>query len=351
MHGFFRSWRTLPLAAVATVALAAGCSKMVPQDKATGEDGKQKGAKELVLENDESFARGIVTYPGGDRVDWKVLDLPADTSGNLEVTLTWKPPRPKLRLGVEVWDEWGKKIDGFEGKKNSSKYKATGVIADARGKLFIRVYAVGRGDAGTYKLHLGYSKGSSLDPRGYVIPEPPKLAAVPKGLEPCDPFAFDRKNPACATQCPAVFDASWPGCAGKCPTPPDPNNPACQGTMACPTPPDRKIKSCPKSAWPACDMTKPKDPSNPNCDGAKMPPVRGQVKDVQQQSDVIIITINRGKKSGVDKGWSGQILDSAGNAISGGGFVVYRVTEDKCYGKVKLQTDTVRNASVELTAP
>jgi len=48
---------------IVPVALLASCASNVPQDKSTGPDGKIKGAKELVLDNGEAKATGIVTYP------------------------------------------------------------------------------------------------------------------------------------------------------------------------------------------------------------------------------------------------------------------------------------------------
>ena len=51
--------------------LVSACPKTVPQDSKSGEDAKPKGAKAITLDNNEGSARGIVTYPGGDRVDWK----------------------------------------------------------------------------------------------------------------------------------------------------------------------------------------------------------------------------------------------------------------------------------------
>src|ERR1041385_3266385 len=61
---------------LATLLVLASCAHNVPQDSNTGEDGKEKGAKPVTLENGEGRATGIVTYPGGDRVDWKLLELP-----------------------------------------------------------------------------------------------------------------------------------------------------------------------------------------------------------------------------------------------------------------------------------
>ena len=82
-----RRLRLIVAAAVAACFVLSACAKNVPQDSRTGEDGRNKGAQEMKLENNEAKARGIVTYPGGDRVDWKVLELPKDKVGTLGLRL------------------------------------------------------------------------------------------------------------------------------------------------------------------------------------------------------------------------------------------------------------------------
>src|SRR6267378_2482841 len=69
-----------------------GCSMNVAQDVKSGPDAKAKGAKKIRVGDDgEGAAKGVVTYPGGDRVDWKVFEIPK--AGDVEVTLRWTPPR------------------------------------------------------------------------------------------------------------------------------------------------------------------------------------------------------------------------------------------------------------------
>ena len=67
---------------------------MIEESIAKSNDGKVKGAKKIELENGEAKARGIVTYPGGDRVDWKVIELPANATGQLKL-LSYIPERSK----------------------------------------------------------------------------------------------------------------------------------------------------------------------------------------------------------------------------------------------------------------
>ncbi|MCX5744943.1 MAG: hypothetical protein NT062_20840, partial [Proteobacteria bacterium] len=138
---------------VALAALAA-CAHNVPQDTASGADAKQKGAKELHFENGEAREKGIVTYPGGDRTDWKLIEIPEKKTGTLELKLSWKAPRPKLQLAFDVFDEWNGEIVSSKktNKKRSKGSTKSATISNAKGKYFVRVFAVGRGDAGAYTL-------------------------------------------------------------------------------------------------------------------------------------------------------------------------------------------------------
>lgn len=348
------------------VLLGVSCAHNVPQDKATGNDGKTKGAKELTLDNNEAKASGIVTYPGGDRVDWKVIEVPEKQKGTLELKLQWTPPRPGLQLAFDVFDEWGSPIGASKksGKRRRSGRSRTASVevkgkgvSSGEGKYFIRVYAPKRGDAGKYKLTVEFKPelvGPQFDPLKLEIPEPPKLAAVPEAEIPCDEQNFDKNNPACRGVCPA-FGAppGWPACKGKCPDPPDINNPACWATMPCPKPADRRVKACKARDFPKCpDIANP-DPDNPNCDNAKADPVKARVIGNSVQGDSTIITISSGKKQGVKPDWRGQVLrgDSDSPMVGGDVFII-RVDDTRTIGKTKLTTDQISaNPYVKLSPP
>jgi hypothetical protein len=353
MLGKLRQVRVL--AAITIVLACATCSKNVPQDKSTGNDGKVKGAKTIILENGEGKTRGIVTYPGGDRVDWKMIELPKDKVGTMGLRLSWTPPRPGLSLGVDVFDEYGRQIASVKGgKKKSLRRSRKAEVSPAKGKYFIRVYAVNRGDAGKYTLTVTFAEQvvDIFDIKSLEIPDPPKLPAVPEPEVPCDEFTFDKKNPACRGICPNPPDPGWPACQGRCPVPPDANNPSCWATMPCPNPPDRRIKACPKTAFPKCnpDML---DPQNPNCDNYRPEPVRGQVINVQVAGDGAIITINRGMERGVQQGWKGKILKKGSTkGMEGGDFTIVKAGKRDSVAKVRLTTDQVQaNPDVLLEAP
>lgn len=337
-----------------------GCPHNVPQDLATGNDGKVKGARPITMENGEGKAKGVVTYPGGDRVDWKSIELPPNVRGQINVRLQWQPPRPGLQLAFDVFDEYNLLV--VQSKRTSRKRSTSrlreATIDNARGKYFIRVYAAGRGDAGTYKLTVDFKENNgpiALDLSKVEIPDPPKLAAVPEIEIGCDEFTFDLKIPACKNVCPTSnAPAGWLACKGKCPDPPDVNNSACWNKMPCPTPPDRRVNACPKSKWPKCMNINNPDSQNPNCDDATAPPVTARVIKTEVQGSDTIITIAAGLDQGVTTAWKGHVLRGDGDApMDGGEVIVIRVVgKRETLGKVHLTTDQISaNPRVKLTPP
>jgi hypothetical protein len=349
---------SMGLARVAVVAAAlafmAGCPKNVPQDSASGEDAKPKGAKALELDQNEGKATGIVTYPGGDRVDWKVIDLPKDATGSLKLTLRWTPPRPGLDLSFDVLNEWYREVESVKPNKrrNSRKKSKAVTLEKAKGKYYIGIYASERGDAGKYTLTAEFTPDAvdTFDWLAIPISDPPKLPSVPEPLKPCDPKAYDPKNPLCAGVCPDPPDTKNPACANVCPTPPDENIPACLETMPCPVPPDVKFKKCKPSNWPKCDPAN-FDKTNPNCLSYRPPDVLAEVTDAQPASGGLTITIGAGSKQGVDKGWTGVVLDKNSKPVRGGGFTILSVTGVASVAKVKLELEAVQGAKVRLSAP
>jgi hypothetical protein len=344
--------------AIGAVLLLGACPRMVSQEAHTGADGKPKGAKKVTLENGEGKARGIVTYPGGDRVDWKQIDLPKDKTGTLSLKLSWQAPRPGLDLSFAVYDEYFWPITEARPRKHSTRSsKKVDPIAHAKGTYYVMVYASNRGDAGKYTLTANYDEDKAVpifDLSKVEIPDPPKLPTVPEPPVPCDPKKYDDKNPACKVVCPDPPDPKNPACANTCPTPPDATNPACQKTMACPNPPVRAVKNCmdiwnvkKPAPWAPCDYSK-KDPENPNCD-IKLK-YTAHVVDVQSAGNESIITVNKGSGAGVAQGWTGRVMNGK-TPVTGGDFVVIRVTKTSAVGKVNLTVDTVKNADVELQEP
>jgi len=344
---------------VILAACLASCAHSVPQDSNSGNDGKQKGAKTITLENGEGHANGIVTYPGGDRIDWRLIELPEKQRGTLDLKLAWTPPRPGLQLAFDVFDEWNTPIVASQktSKKRSKGRSGMATVDGAKGKYFVRIYAVGRGDAGRYRLTVNFKEalaGGGIDYSKLEIPDPPKLAGVPEPEIPCDEFQFDPKNPACKLVCPqAGAPPGWPACQGKCPNPPDINVAACLATMECPTPPDRRVKKCVPAKFVKCVDPAHPDPANPNCDGIKVPPVHNRIIAKTIQGSDMIITIGAGSSLGVQPNWGGTVLrGDTENPLQGGDIKVIRVDKAVTVGKVHLTPDQLRdNPRVRLSAP
>jgi len=340
----------------------ASCAHNVGQDDKTGPDGKEKGAKALTFENNEAKDKGIVTYPGGDRTDWKLIEVPDKKIGTLELQLQWTPPRPGLQLAFDVFDEWNGEI--VQSKKTSKKRSKSRVrnatIDNAKGKYFIRIYAVDRGDAGTYKLTVDFKEsaaGPIYDPLKLDISNPPRLADIPEVEVGCDESTFDPKIPACKKICPeSGAPPGWKACEGKCPKPPDITIEACWATMPCPTPPQEKIKSCTIDKFPDCDLKNPSTPTNvgnPKCKTQNFPPFTGRVIKNDLQGSDVLITISGGATQGITKAWRAQVMrgDSDVPLPSGDVFVI-RVDKNQTLGRVHLTTDQLSaNPNVKFTPP
>jgi hypothetical protein len=342
---------------VSVTLAVTSCAASVSQNARTGDDGKEKGAKPITLDNGEGKAKGIVTYPGGDRVDWKLIELPEKTMGTLSFELKWVPPRPGLQLSFDVFDEWGQEI--VQSKKQGKGRKVrirTAEIERAVGKYYLRIYAVNRGDAGKYTMTVDFKAGDGIiDWAKIDIPDPPRLAAVPVEIEACDDFNFDPKKPECRTFCPAAnAPPGWPPCASKCPDPPDPAKQACWDKV-CPAPPTTASKMCmsnPKKYFPPCPSPTTIDPDNPNCP-KNAPPISTRVVDISQQGNDVLITLPVGSERGVTTDWKGTLLrgDST-DALDGGEIQIVRVAAKQTLGKVHLTPDQVnRNLKAKLTPP
>jgi hypothetical protein len=337
--------------------LALSCAHMVSQDAATGPDGKTKGARPISLENGEGKSVGIVTYPGGDRVDWKVLELPDKATGDIDFELRWTPPRRGLQLAFDVFDQWGQPIVTSKktGKKKHGRVR-TATVEKAKGKYLVRVYAVGRGDAGKYTLTVNFheSADTKIDWAKVDIPDPPRLAAIPEDPFTCDDTNFDPKRLECKSYCPASPPPNWVGCKGKCPEPPDPNNKACWDRV-CPTPPTTESRMCmsnPKKYFPPCPDPNNPDLDNPNCPRSRSP-VTTRVVNIAVQGSDVLVTIPIGSEKGVTTDWKGQILrGSSDTPLDGGEVVIVRVTNKASLGKVHLTADQINaNQKIKLIPP
>jgi hypothetical protein len=317
----------LSLLALGLALLGTGCPKNVDGAGHSGKDVKYKGAKKIKIEDNEGRSRkDIITYPGGDRVDWKVFEIgtpPADdkkkddkdaappapdVTGTLKVTLRWKPPRPGLDLAFDVYDQYFHRIGRAKPNKSGAKRSKKVTIKDAgSGKYYVMVYAPRRMDAGTYRVHVKFQPGDGGGPVAAAptpgdVPDPPTLPALPE----------------------ATADAGGTTPPGGGTTPPGGGTtPPGGGTTAPPPPPPPP------------------------------PEVKGRVvKYVVAASGGLIITIDKGKNQGVEPGWKGSVLNASGKPVQGGEFQITKVRGGESEGKVSLSVDQIAaNKKVLLSAP
>jgi len=320
---------------VALVISGWSCAHRIDQDAASGRDGDVMGAKVIKLQNGQGTSSGIVTYPGGDRVDWKQIELPVDQRGTLELRLSWTPPRPGLRLAFDVFDDGGHAIatsvpvETWRNKPRDVEVHSAS-IANAQRSYYVRVYAVRRGDAGTYRLAVEFT--AKHDAAEHVepawIPDPVRLPPAP------DPRSLP-PPPAPAPPPPPVRVSSLPG---SCPTPPSVNVPACWATMPCPNPPNRLIRRCRAVAVPA-----PAPPA----------PVIGRVIAKTAVGNWVVVVITVGTNAGIQRGWTASLLrGDTGEPVVGGEIEVIRVDKSLTVGKIYLPVDQLNaNDRVRLSPP
>lgn len=302
--------------ALACLVVCGACANNVAFDKATGPDGKIKGALPVVLTENAGKAKGIVTYPGGDRIDWKMIELPEGQKGRLELQMTYSTPRPGLRLTFDVFDQWNMPVKEAAASGKGKIKSAT--VSAAAGKYFVRIYAPRRGDAGQYKLSADFHPEVSVvgfNPLNVPVADPPKLAEIPEPVSTCQ--VFDQNDPVCGTKCPPGAPVDWKGCP-KPVTPPPPGT----GTTAPPIPPPPPAKA-----------------------------IVARVLKVDINADGIDVTVGGGSELGVGKGWKATVLRGTSTTpLSGGAGTVVRVNKTTTVVHVKLTTGQIgENPNVQLS--
>jgi hypothetical protein len=340
---------------VAAVALAMSCSHNVKQDYNTGDDGKIKQAKPVTFDDKTTQVKlhDIVTYPGGDRIDWRRIELPKDKVGTLSVTLKWKTPRPGLALGVDVFDQYGKHVVNEMGRHGSNEYVRKADIENATGSYLIRVYALERGDAGDYHLTLAFAEnpadGPGFPPPATTIPDPPRLPAVvpPAVAVQCDASNY-KTTKGCENSCP-IYDKYWQGCANVCPPIPDVEIEACRPTMPCPVDDwDSRIKKCGKVAGPACPDG---GPITTKCQVPPLKPVDSRVINANTKNGKTEARFGLKVGHKVEKGWKAHLVDDTGRTIADSECTISKIATKyaECY--IGLTTDQVGDKKAVISPP
>ena len=284
------------LAAAIGLVGGTGCLRNIPQDSHSGKDYRYKGAKKIELKDNEGRAKGIVTYPGGDRVDWKYFELPEGAKGSIRIRVKHTPPRPGLDVAFDVYDQYFERVGRAKPSSRGKRSKTVTVKQAEAGKYYVMIYAPTRMDAGSYRLTVRFrpkKEVAQVDLAALAdqIPDPPTLPAVPEPPPPEDPAAVAAREE------------------------------------------EEKKKAEEEAARKAEEEANaPK-------------PVTAKIVNVQVASGgSCIITLNRGKDDGVERGWTGALLQGGldGTPLDGGDFKVIKVTSRESVGKVRLSVDRVK---------
>jgi hypothetical protein len=283
------------LLALGMFALVSGCQRNVKQDKHSGKDAKYKGAKKIKLDEDNEgrSRRDVVTYPGGDRTDWLKFKLAGepDLEGTLRIKVKFQPPRPGLDLAFNVYDQYKHRIGRAKKSPESGKRTKTVKLKNARpGEYFVQIYAPRRTDAASYRVYVRYKEK-----------EKEEVVAIIAGAEtiPEPP------------KLPAI------------PEPEEPKDPVDE-------PPEDPVEPVPVAK-----------------------PINARVVKYQlNSSGSLLVTLDKGKNAGVDKGWNGTILNRGGQPLEGGEFKIIQVTSRESVCKVRLSVDQIKaNRKVKLFPP
>ena len=293
-------WKRLGARAgiVALFVTVASCPKPVDQNINSGEDAWYKDAVDLELDK-KGHGRDVdkVTYPGGDRVDWKRVELPDGFEGTLKIKLRFTPPRPGLDLAYIVYDSSLRRVARAKPSPDSGTRAKKVSIKNARGRYYIQVYAPRRTDAADYVLTVELS-GERAGPKqvgrdaGIDVDDPPVLPVVD----------------------PSIYADAGVGRRRVDATPP----------------PDAAVDAAPKRV----------------IDGSITNRVLLTAKRVK-------ITINRGDNFGIKRGWKGAVLQGdTGVPMAGGDFTVSKVTKKESTATVTLSIDQVKtNTKVQIFEP
>ncbi len=303
MLGKIRWGTHLGLVALAALSITSGaCLRNVSQRAQSGKDYRPKGAKQIELQDGEGRAKGIVTYPGGDRVDWKYFEIPEGEKGTVQIRVRHRPPRRGLDVAFDVYDQYFHRVGRAKPSRHGRRSKKVRIKDAEGGKYYIQIYAPTRMDAGSYRVRVRFKQRKEvaqvdLAAMADKIPEPPTLPAVPEPvvISPEEQKKLDEEEAA------------------------------------------RKAEEEAKAAEEAARLAE-EEANRPK-------PVKARIVNAQVASGgAVIITLNAGKDQGVQRGWAGNVLSGGkdGSPLDGGQFKIIKVTGREAVGKVKLTMDQVK---------
>jgi hypothetical protein len=324
-------------------SLAIGCGGApVKQNANTGDDGVVDGARTIKLNEDgEGRSEDTVSYPGGDRVDWKVFEI--TRKGDVEVTLKWKSPRPNLDLSMNILDDTFNMVKRVAPGSGETPKKSARITDAEPGLYYVQIYASERKDAGDYELDITFTPKREIQVSGLEpLANPPRLPGIPgaaaaagnTGAVDKSKPKGDKANPCQAgEQCPPGSNFKRPACPDAEPAPLEVPCPAIN-------------PACPEAGLLAVGVP---------CPPKVVPPRAAKIIERSLSGQDIIITLDKGMNQGIAKGWTGVVFvgKSGTKQVAGSDFTIFKVTEDESYGKLRKVSmdDLGDNVRVELRAP
>jgi hypothetical protein len=287
-----------------TLSLAlAACGGSAPDHTGYPTNAKEPWARAKRISLDDNFegkADGQVSYPKRDRAKWFLLKLPIE--GGLNAKLTVDPVTPGADVGFEILDAGFNVIATGENEEEGGQMKKERKVREVpRGEAYIHVYTLGRSDEADFKLRIKFTPRTIADPTSAypnTIPNTPELAAVP--------------------------NKDWP-----------------EARVAV-----RKPNHVPdKPTQPVKPPVVPVDTKGS---------VRGSVVEFSDTGSGVKIIINKGSANGIDKEWTGEVLQKGTDrAIKSGFFKIRNVKNDECDAVVSgVSLDDIQNnRSVRLKPP
>ncbi len=283
------------------VALLVACGtppKPVLPEANSGPDATWQKPQKLEIDPDtlEGEASDMVSFPQGDRSDWRRFKAPGD--GELTFTLKVRPTKPGLDVNFKVLDETYHVLGTGKGDKGGRK-KLTVTDVDAS-KYYVVVYAPDKMDAGSYSIKAKFKPidkpvvGGGPAPAVEIVPMPSRLAAVPgadiKGRKPSKP----------------------------------------------------RVPKEPKEPKEPTPVKEPKEPKDPPEDPSKK--VTASIIDLRAGSSGTILTLNKGASSNLAVGAKGYIITRKGKSLSGGSVTLTTVNDGSSLGSTSASLDSIGDA-------
>ena len=140
-----RQWAVVALFGLMALGLFLSACKVRPDEKSGGDEERHK-AKPLKVGESQSDS---VDYKGGDRTDWKVIELEDTGILTIEVALD----NPKTNVSVFLFDKYGKQVAKVVHTKDDEN-PLIRLIADAvPGRYFVRIQAEHESDKTGYSIN------------------------------------------------------------------------------------------------------------------------------------------------------------------------------------------------------